>query len=168
MGSTMVHALADELIRVVDAAASGLRAIDPAVAAAKRAPDVWSVKEIIGHLVDSAANNHQRFIRAQIEGRLTFPAYQQEDWVRLGDHQGRDWNELVSFWQAYNHQLAHVIRRIPAERLDVHDRRGRSGQTRVPAGGLPPAPSAPLGAGRRAAGLIRARGSRRPAEPPAR
>lgn len=115
----MVHALADELIRVVDAAASGLRAIDPAVAAAKRAPDVWSVKEIIGHLVDSAANNHQRFIRAQIEGRLTFPAYQQEDWVRLGDHQGRDWNELVSFWQAYNHQLAHVIRRIPAERLDA-------------------------------------------------
>jgi hypothetical protein len=112
-----MDAIADELIQLVDAAASDLRALDAAIVAAKRAPYVWSVKEIIGHLVDSAANNHQRFIRAQIEGSLTFPGYQQNDWVRLEDHQGRDWHELVSFWQAYNHQLAHVIRRIPADRL---------------------------------------------------
>ena len=115
----MLQTLADELIQVVDAAAAALRALDPAAAATTRAPDVWSVKEIIGHLVDSAANNHQRFLRAQIEGSLVFPAYQQNDWVRLEDHQGRDWAELVSFWQAYNHQLAHVIRRIPADRLDA-------------------------------------------------
>jgi hypothetical protein len=33
----------------------------------KPAPDKWSKKEILGHLIDSAANNHQRFIRAQYE-----------------------------------------------------------------------------------------------------
>src|SRR5262245_28136562 len=115
----MVHTLADELIAVVDAAAADLNALDETTAAAKRAPEVWSVKEIVGHLVDSAANNHQRFIRAQIEGGLSFPGYQQDDWVRLEDHQGRDWRALVGFWQAYNHQLAHVIRRIPAAALDA-------------------------------------------------
>ena len=119
MAATMVQALADELMQIVDAAASELGALDPVAVAAKRRPDVWSVKEILGHLLDSAANNHHRFIRAQLDGRLVFPAYQQNEWVRLADHQGRDWSELVGFWRAYNRQLAHVIRRIPDEHLDT-------------------------------------------------
>jgi hypothetical protein len=49
--------------------------------ALKPAPDRWSKKEILGHLIDSAANNHQRFVRAQGTPRLEFPGYEQEFWV---------------------------------------------------------------------------------------
>ena len=100
----MVETLADELIRVVDQALVELRALDEAVAAAKPNPRVWSIKEILGHLIDSAANNHQRFIRA--------------------DHQGRGWPALVEFWALFNLHLAHVIRRIPESALDVPCRIG--------------------------------------------
>ena len=120
----MVQRLADELIRVVDEAATELRTISEAVAAAKRKPEVWSIKEIVGHLIDSAANNHQRFIRAQQANGLAFPGYEQDAWVRSQDHQSRPWLELNEFWTLYNHHLAHAIRRIPAEALDVPCRIG--------------------------------------------
>src|SRR5688572_1135377 len=115
----MVQALADELIRVVDQSATQLRTIVEAAAAARSTPDVWSIKEIVGHLIDSAANNHQRFIRAQQADELVFPGYEQDAWVRLQDHQSRPWLELVEFWVLYNHHLAHSVRRVPVGALNL-------------------------------------------------
>jgi hypothetical protein len=120
----MMHALADELLRVVEEAAVELRTLDATTIEAKRAPDAWSVKEIIGHLIDSATNNHQRFVRAQQVEMFVFPEYEQDEWVRLQDYQGRSWAQLVDFWQLYNRQLAHIIRRIPEDRLRVDCRIG--------------------------------------------
>lgn len=109
----MLETLAAELMRVVDQSALELRVIDDATAGAKPKRDVWSVKEILGHLIDSAANNHQRFVRAQLSSELAFPGYEQNGWVRSQDYQTRPWLDLVDFWVLYNHHVAHVIRRIP-------------------------------------------------------
>ena len=38
----------------------------------KSSPDDWSPAEVLGHLIDSAANNHQRFVRAQFTDDLVF------------------------------------------------------------------------------------------------
>jgi DinB family protein len=109
----MFESLATELTRVVDEAAQALRSIDDERASQKSDPEAWSMKEILGHLIDSAANNQQRFVRAQLAPALSFPGYEQNAWVQLQDHQGRPWLQLVEFWIQYNHHLAHVIRRIP-------------------------------------------------------
>jgi len=109
----MLDAVATELIGVIDRTALELRTIDDVSAGAKPKSDVWSVKEILGHLVDSAANNHQRFVRAQLETGLSFPGYEQNGWVRSQDYQSESWLQLIDLWVAYNHHLAHVIRRIP-------------------------------------------------------
>lgn len=122
----MVQELAKELTRVVDEAAAGLRSVADTVAAAKPRPDVWSVKEIVGHLIDSAANNHQRFVRAQLAQELTFPGYEQNGWVRSQDYQNRSWVELIELWTLYNRHLAHVIRRIPDAALDAPCRIGEA------------------------------------------
>lgn len=122
----MTQRLADEITRVVDEAASRLRTIGEAVAAAKVRPEVWSTKEIVGHLIDSAANNHQRVIRAQQTDEFAFPGYEQETWVRAQGYQERPWLELVEFWALYNHQLSHAIRRIPEAALGVTCRIGTS------------------------------------------
>jgi DinB superfamily len=120
----MLASLADELTRVTDAAASDLRAIDDARAGSKPKADVWSVKEILGHLIDSASNNHQRFVRAQLTSELTFPDYEQNGWVASQDYQSRRWRELLDLWVAYNHHLAHVIHRIPEAAASVPCRLG--------------------------------------------
>ena len=119
-----VETLATELVTLVESAALDLRAFDGEAAAAKPSPDVWSIKEIVGHLVDSAANNHQRFVRAQEGKELTFPGYEQDGWVRSQDYQNQGWLDLVDLWALYNRHLAHLIRRIPAAALEAPCRIG--------------------------------------------
>jgi hypothetical protein len=76
--------------------------------------DDWSAKEIIGHLIDSASNNHQRWVRLQLTERLIFPNYGQENihWVRIQNYQDRSWTELLDLWRHFNNQLAHIMRSV--------------------------------------------------------
>jgi hypothetical protein len=117
----MLDTVADELERVVDAAAAELRPVPGELAEQRSAPGKWSGKEIIGHLLDSAVNNHHRFVRAPQTGgaELVFPRYEQDAWVAQQDYQSADWLQLVELWRAYNHHVAHVIRRIPPHALST-------------------------------------------------
>ncbi|HUB20653.1 MAG TPA: DinB family protein [Acidobacteriaceae bacterium] len=81
------------------------------------APGKWSRRQILGHLIDSAANNHQRFIRLQTTAELHFPGYQQNDWVRLNHYAVRPWRDLVTLWAAYNRHLAVVMEHLSPEAL---------------------------------------------------
>jgi hypothetical protein len=80
-----------------------------------RAAGKWSPKEIIGHLIDSASNNHQRFVRAQFTDDLVFAGYEQEGWVRVQNYQGESWSELVQLWKLYNQHILHLMSRVPEE-----------------------------------------------------
>ena len=79
----------------------------------------WSPKEVLGHLIDSAANNQQRFIRAQQVDALTFPGYEQNHWVNSQGYQDADWAQLVALWTHLNLHLADVIARIPPAKYSV-------------------------------------------------
>jgi hypothetical protein len=86
-------------------------------AAHKPTPNRWSKKEILGHLIDSAANNHQRFVRAQSTPRLESPRYEQEFWVAAQSYATESWPDLVNLWLLYNRHLLHVLKAMPAEVL---------------------------------------------------
>jgi DinB superfamily len=79
----------------------------------KPAPSNWSPKEELGHLLDSAANNHQRIVRAQFEDHLAMPGYEQNRWVAAHAYQRRDWKELIELWQAVNRQLLAAAEAVP-------------------------------------------------------
>ena len=114
------HEIAARLRERVERGAQLLRAVPEAEAARRPAPGKWSRKEILGHLVDSAANNHQRFVRARFQDDLVFPGYEQDDWVAAEGWQERPWNETLELWRLYNLHLAHVIAGTPralAERV---------------------------------------------------
>jgi len=98
-----------EFERILDESPEKLLKYSEDEAGKKPAPDKWSKKEILGHLIDSAANNHQRFIRMQIENSLKMPSYQQEQWVSLQHYNTVSWNELIRFWEAYNLHLLHIL-----------------------------------------------------------
>src|ERR1041384_4776736 len=93
---------ARELSMVVDVAAEALLAIPDDVAAQRPAPGKWSIKEIVGHLIDSASNNHQRFVRARWQDDLIFNGYEQESWVAAEDFQSAPWERLVALWAEFN------------------------------------------------------------------
>jgi hypothetical protein len=104
-----------ELRRTVADAATRWARADEARAARRPAPGKWSAKEIVGHLVDSASNNHQRFVRAQLQDDLVFSGYAQDDWVRLQAYQTAPWHGLLSLWCEYNLHIARVMEATPAE-----------------------------------------------------
>jgi hypothetical protein len=83
-----------------------------------RADGSWSRKQILGHLIDSAANNHQRFVRGQHDRELITPGYAQEQWVETERFNDREWSDLVQFWFAYNRHLLHIMEHVSPDRLD--------------------------------------------------
>lgn len=102
-----------ELRDLVERSAPLLRALDDAATAARPAPAKWSPREIIGHLIDSASNNHQRFVRARFRDDLVFDGYAQDEWVAAQRYQDADWPELVALWRSFNLHLARVMEAVP-------------------------------------------------------
>ena len=82
----------------------------------KPAPEKWSKKEILGHLIDSAANNHHRFIRARYENKPLI-SYDQNEWNRLSHYNEIDKDHLIGFWTLYNKQLIEIASRIKQDEL---------------------------------------------------
>lgn len=100
--------------------AANLRQLPESIVTWRPKAGAWSIKEIIGHLVDSAANNHQRFVRAEQQDGLVFPPYAQNEWVRIQSYNSAPWIELVSLWESYNLHLARVMAAVPPR---VRDRK---------------------------------------------
>ncbi len=82
----------------------------------KPAPGKWSKKEIIGHLIDSATNNHHRFVRGQFED-IPRVAYDQNKWNESNYYDKIDRTQIISFWTAYNKQLVELMKHISKEKL---------------------------------------------------
>ncbi len=85
-------------------------------AAVPAIPGGWSRKQILGHLIDSASNNHQRFVRAMLQDELRWPGYDQSSCVRVQRYQDARWSDLLEMWAAYNRFLAHVLAGVPEDK----------------------------------------------------
>jgi hypothetical protein len=105
--------LADKLLALIDQWEPQLREITERDAAFPHSEAAWSRKELIGHLIDSASNNHQRFVRMQLHNHLELPSYDQEHWVSSQRYEAEPWSALLDLWSSYNRHLTHVIRYIP-------------------------------------------------------
>src|SRR5687767_587075 len=110
-----MQALADDLRRTVEAAAAQLARIPEARAKVPRAPGKWNPKQVIGHLIDSACNNHGRFVLARTRTDLVFPGYDEQAWAAAQACERADWLDLVELWRLYNLHLARLIEETPGE-----------------------------------------------------
>ena len=94
---------------VADSFGKQLFETDDKIAGIKLTEDKWSLKEIIGHLIDSASNNHQRFVRMQSGDLLGFPPYDGEVWIKAQKYNSMDWGLLVSLWYNLNCLLLNIV-----------------------------------------------------------
>jgi hypothetical protein len=79
----------------------------------------WTRKQILGHMLDSAANNRQRFVRAAIDGHYQGPGYAQQAWVDAHGYTEQEWETLIGWWDTEHEILASVVDRIQEERLEA-------------------------------------------------
>jgi hypothetical protein len=91
--------------------------IDEELSRVRLKPDGWCAREIVGHLIDSACNNHRRWIVGQTPGLATFDGYDQNVWVSRQQYAEESWADVVALWAAYNRHLRHVISRTPPEHM---------------------------------------------------
>jgi DinB superfamily len=110
---------AHRLARILAGTPQRLVDISDDDASRSSARDHWSKKQILGHLIDSAANNHQRFVRAQLVASYEGPTYEQEKWVAAQSYSIESWPDLVNLWLLYNRHLLHIIRTMPEAPLAV-------------------------------------------------
>ncbi len=78
-------------------------------------PGKWCPREVIGHLIDWASNNHQRFVRAQFQEDLIFSGYEQDAWVSLQRYRDAPWDELITLWRSFNFHIARVMEAVPKD-----------------------------------------------------
>jgi len=117
--------LSQRLKDVVEGARSELGGYSDSAAANPIQSGGWSRKQVLGHLIDSASNNHQRFVRALIQDELTWPDYDQPGCVRVQRYQEARWVDLIELWTSYNRFLAHVLAGIPESKLKTVCRIGK-------------------------------------------
>jgi len=109
-----------ELRLAIQDALPNLRRMTDGDASHKPSPEKWSPKEIIGHLIDSASNNHQRFVRGQLADHYTSAGYAQNEWVSLQRYRDAEWLSLVALWREYNLHLARIIESTPDDVAESH------------------------------------------------
>ncbi|HEY6437352.1 MAG TPA: hypothetical protein VIY47_12240, partial [Ignavibacteriaceae bacterium] len=86
----------------------------------KPAPNKWSKKELLGHLIDSATNNHLRFIKIQFIPEPFFvEGYYQDDWVKIQKYNEIETQHLVNFWKIYNEHILFIMQNTPEEKLSL-------------------------------------------------
>ena len=112
--------LASDIENAIEVACKKLQSLTEDVVNKRPTPSDWSAKEVVGHLIDSASNNHQRFVRLQIADGLTFPDYQHEnnDWVKIQKYQEASWDDLLDLWQGLNRHIARIIRDVNETCID--------------------------------------------------
>ena len=112
--------LAFDIEKTVNEACKEIGGLAPETIEVRPEPGNWSVKEIVGHLIDSASNNHQRFVRLQIVDGLAFPDYSQDNntWVSIQRYQEAPWDELLALWRYFNLHLARVILTVDEEKIE--------------------------------------------------
>jgi hypothetical protein len=115
----MPNQLAQEFRAQLNALHATLLTLSPELAETPWRSGGWTRKQIVGHLLDSAANNRQRFVRAAIHGSFTGPDYAQDAWVAAHGYAGQSWETLLRWWNVEHEILAAAVDNIPEERLDA-------------------------------------------------
>ena len=110
--------IAADLDAAVRAGLDLFHGIDEQRTVERPGPDAWCAREILGHLVDSACNNHRRFVIGQGPPPIVFQGYDQDAWVGRQRYADVPFRDIASLWGAYNRHLAHVIASTPSEVLE--------------------------------------------------
>ena len=115
--------ISEELLSLIKEWEPKLLALGNDVISERRNSQGRTIKQITGHMVDSATNNTHRIVHLHYqESPLIFTCYathgNNDRWISIQNYQEENWNELVQLWKYTNMHIAHVIKNMNKEKLN--------------------------------------------------
>lgn len=112
-----------KMLQLIEAWEPRLLSLSEEITSNRRNNQNRTIRQILGHMVDSASNNTHRIVHLQYrENPMTFPNYatfgNNDRWIAIQDYQNEDWHNLVQLWKFSNLHIVHVIRNVNAEKLE--------------------------------------------------
>ena len=112
-----------KIIQLLETWEPRLLALSEEVISGRKNSQNRSVRQILGHLTDSASNNTHRIVHLQYrENPMTFPNYatlgNNDRWIDIQNYEHEDWHNLVKLWKYVNLHLIHVIRNVDSAKLE--------------------------------------------------
>ena len=125
---TNFDSITKEIIQVTETEEQLLINLSEEAITIKRNKQNRNIKQLLGHLIDSASNNHQRMVRLQYNEELVFPDYTQDNdlWIAIQHYESADWKNMIQLWKSYNLHIAHIIQSVDKTKLNNywHDYEG--------------------------------------------
>ena len=111
-----------EILRLIEKWEPVLRELPEETISVRKNSQNRSIKQIIGHLIDSATNNTHRFVHLQYQpSPLIYPDYANlgcnDKWISIQNYQDEEWDTLVQSWKYLNRHIVHVISNVNSEKL---------------------------------------------------
>jgi len=112
-----------EIISLIEIWEPKLSALPAGIITSRRNSQNRTIKQIIGHLIDSNSNNTHRIIHLQYQSNpLIFPNYatfgNNDRWIAIQDYQNEDWHVLIQLWKYSLLHYCHVIKNINDSKLE--------------------------------------------------
>ena len=125
MEERILHRITIRFRETIESAFEELSALSHRPTSDKPRPGSWAPVEVLGHLVDSACNNHRRLVLGLMGGKFQFEGYAQDNWVSVQNYVHADWSYLLQLWRAYNLHLCHILEHqkedVLKKHIDIHN-----------------------------------------------
>ncbi|MDD4993883.1 MAG: DinB family protein [Paludibacter sp.] len=112
------------MLELIEAWEPRLLALAEDVITSRRNKQNRNIKQILGHMVDSASNNTHRFVHLQYQSSpIVFPDYanlgNNDRWIAVQNYESENWVDLVRLWKYANRHIIHVINHVNPDKLDA-------------------------------------------------
>lgn len=119
---SQIEANNQALLKLIDQWHHKLSSLSDEIISVRRNKQGRTIKQILGHMVDSASNNTHRIIHLQYQtSPLVFPDYARfgnnDKWIAIQDYQSENWTDLVQLWTCSNKHIVHLIRHLDSQKL---------------------------------------------------
>ena len=119
----MKDSISQEIITIVREWEPVLMGLSADIISLRKNSQNRTIKQIVGHLVDSASNNTHRIVHLQYQDSpLVFPNYatlgNNDRWIAIQDYQHEDWMALIHLWKYSMLHISHVIKNVNPDKMD--------------------------------------------------
>jgi hypothetical protein len=113
----------NEILSLIGSWEGRLNSLPDEIIRERRNSQNRNIKQILGHLIDSASNNTHRVVHLQYqETPFLFPNYatfgNNDRWIAIQNYNGEEWSDLIQLWKYSYIHFCHVIKNVDVGKLE--------------------------------------------------